>query len=288
MEVNRIKQIVEAALMASGEPLSVDRLVRLFRRGEVAQEELKAAIKQGLEELVTDCEGRGFELVQVASGWRFQVRQDLSEWVSRLWEEKPGKYSRAFLETLALIAYKQPVTRGDIELVRGVAVSPNIIRTLMERGWIRVVGTRDVPGRPALYGTTREFLDYFNLQNLDQLPPLAEIRSLLEQDDPDDPIVQHGVVVEGTISVELELPGTDEAVEAGDARSDVIAEAVDLPVQGEPAGTEMERSDPAEIVPTGSDEAVIDEIDNDAADSGTGDEAGILASNVVRLPTALG
>lgn len=265
MEVNRIKQIVEAALMASGEPLSVDRLVRLFRRGELPQEELKAAIGQGLEELVTDCEGRGFELVQVASGWRFQVRQDLSEWVSRLWEEKPGKYSRAFLETLALIAYKQPVTRGDIELVRGVAVSPNIIRTLMERGWIRVVGSRDVPGRPALYGTTREFLDYFNLQNLEQLPPLAEIRSLLEQDDPDDPIVQHGAVVEGTISVELELPVA--AVESVNA-DEVIEEPVD-PVVG-----------------SGAVEGEIPELD--MAESNTDDDTSAPVSNVVRLPTVHG
>jgi segregation and condensation protein B len=246
MEVNRIKQIIEAALMAAGEPLNVERLVRLFKRGEISMDELRQAVRQSLEELALDCAGRGFELVQVASGYRYQVRQELSEWVSRLWEEKPGKYSRAFLEILSLIAYKQPVTRGDIELVRGVAVSPNIIRTLMERGWIRVVGTRDVPGRPSLYGTTREFLDYFNLQSLDQMPPLAEIRSLLEHDapeDPDDPLLN-----EGGVSVELPMP--DEIDEALAGLSDADAE----PANGE------------------------DPTDNQITDNHT--------NNVVRLPSA--
>ncbi len=278
MEVNRIKQIVEAALMAAGEPLSVDRLVRLFRRGEVAQEELKDAIKQGLEELATDCEGRGFELVQVASGYRYQVRQDLSEWVSRLWEEKPGKYTRAFLETLALIAYKQPVTRGDIELVRGVAVSQNIVRTLMERGWIRVVGTREVPGRPALYGTTKEFLDYFNLQTLDQLPPLAEIRSLLEQDTPDDPNSGQGMIVEGSVSVDLSIPDFEARVEeqlSAEAAGDPSADA-----ESETAVT----TDDLEGVARGTVAEVVDaeaEVTIDEQTDGP-------ASNVVRLPTAHG
>ncbi|MEZ5598679.1 MAG: SMC-Scp complex subunit ScpB [Pseudomonadales bacterium] len=183
MDVNRIKQIVEAALMAADEPLTAEKLVRLFKQGEVPIDELRQAVRDSLEMLAQECEGRGFELKKVASGYRFQVRQELSEWVSRLWEEKPGRYSRAFLETLALIAYKQPLTRADIEQVRGVAVSPNIIRTLMERNWIRIVGTRDTPGKPSLYGTTKEFLDYFNLAGLGDLPPLAEIRSLLEGDD---------------------------------------------------------------------------------------------------------
>ena len=125
-------------------------------------------------------EHRGVELKKVASGYRYQVRQSLSVWVRRLWDEKPPRYSRALLETLALIAYKQPVTRGDIEQVRGVSVGQNIMRTLIEREWIRVVGQREVPGRPSMYGTTRAFLDYFNLKSLDELPPLAEIRALIE------------------------------------------------------------------------------------------------------------
>ena len=133
-------------------------------------------------EAAARCEDRGFELQEVASGFRYQVRQSLSPWVGRLWHERPQKYSRALLETLALVAYRQPITRGEIEEIRGVAVSTNIIKTLHEREWIRVVGHRDVPGRPAMYATTRQFLDYFNLKTLDQLPALAEIRDLLSID----------------------------------------------------------------------------------------------------------
>jgi len=180
IDPQKLKQILEAALFAAEEPLTVDRLARLFAHGELDSEEGRAQIRATLDELAAEAEGRGFELQRVASGYRYQVRQELSEWVSRLWEEKPPRYSRALLETLALIAYKQPVTRGDIEDIRGVAVSQNIMRTLLERNWIRVVGEREVPGRPSLYGTTKAFLDYFNLKSLDQLPPLPEIRSLIE------------------------------------------------------------------------------------------------------------
>lgn len=175
-----VKRIVEAALMAAQEPLSVDRLFKLFRRGELHSEQGRQQIREALQELRQEAAGRGWELKQLASGYRFQVPAELAEWVSRLWEEKPPRYSRALLETLALIAYKQPATRGDIERVRGVAVSQNIMRTLLERGWIRVVGQREAPGRPNMYGTTRAFLDYFNLQALDELPPLAEIKAMIE------------------------------------------------------------------------------------------------------------
>ncbi len=168
-------QILEGALLAAGEPLSLQRMALLFEENErPSKEEIRAAIK-GVEER---CEDRGYELVQVASGYRFQVRQDLAAWVGRLWQERPARYSRALMETLSLIAYRQPITRGEIEEVRGVAVSTNIIKTLLEREWVRVVGHRDVPGRPAMYATTRQFLDYFNLKSLDQLPPLAEIKEL--------------------------------------------------------------------------------------------------------------
>ena len=168
-------QILEGALLAAGEPLSVQRMALLFEENErPSKEEIRAAI-QSVEER---CEDRGYELVQVASGYRFQVRQDLATWVGRLWQERPARYSRALMETLSLIAYRQPITRGEIEEIRGVAVSTNIIKTLLEREWVRVVGHRDVPGRPAMYATTRQFLDYFNLKSLDQLPPLAEIKEL--------------------------------------------------------------------------------------------------------------
>ena len=168
-------QILEGALLAAGEPLSVQRMALLFEENErPSKDDIRAAIKLVEER----CEDRGYELVQVASGYRFQVRQDLAAWVGRLWQERPARYSRALMETLSLIAYRQPITRGEIEEIRGVAVSTNIIKTLLEREWVRVVGHRDVPGRPAMYATTRQFLDYFNLKSLDQLPPLAEIKEL--------------------------------------------------------------------------------------------------------------
>jgi len=168
-------QILEGAILAAGRPLTVQNLAELFEENERPE---NAEIRAALKEIAERCEDRGYELQEVASGFRFQVRQELSPWVGRLWAERPAKYSRAMLETLALIAYRQPITRGEIEEIRGVAVSTNIIRTLHEREWIRVVGHRDVPGRPAMYATTRQFLDYFNLKNLDQLPALAEIRDV--------------------------------------------------------------------------------------------------------------
>lgn len=170
-----LQQIVEGALLASGKILTIEQLQALFDEGG---EPSKADIKKALQTIQKECEGRGFELLELSSGWRFQVRQPLSPWVSRLWEEKPQRYSRALLETLALIAYRQPITRGEIEEVRGVAVSSNIIRTLVERQWVRVVGHRDVPGRPAMYATTKDFLDYFNLPGLESLPSLAQIKDL--------------------------------------------------------------------------------------------------------------
>lgn len=170
-----LTQIIEGALMAAGEPLSVQRIAQLFEEHERPGND---DIRTALAEVSERCEGHGFELIEVASGWRFQVRQNLAGWVSRLWQERPVRYSRALLETLSLIAYRQPITRGEIEEIRGVAVSSNIIKTLQEREWVRVVGHRDVPGRPAMYATTRQFLDYFNLKSLEDLPPLAEIREL--------------------------------------------------------------------------------------------------------------
>ncbi len=183
-----LKNIVEAALLAAGGPLSLDTLQSLFGGNEQPE---KKALREALKALAEDYQGRGIEIREVGSGWRIQVGEAVSPWVSRLWSERPARYSRALLETLALIAYRQPITRGEIEDVRRVSVSSNIIKTLLEREWIRVVGQRDVPGKPSLYGTTREFLDYFSLKSLDDLPTLAEIRDLeeinreLELEDPD-------------------------------------------------------------------------------------------------------
>jgi segregation and condensation protein B len=177
MDVQQLKLIIEGALLAAGKPLPLERIEALFNEGDQPEPEL---IKAALADLEQDCANRGFELKKVASGYRFQVRQELSEWVSRLWEEKPQRYSRALMETLSIIAYRQPITRGDIEKIRGVAVSTQIVQTLLEHEWVRVVGHRDVPGRPAMYATTKQFLDYFNLSSLEQLPPLSEIRDLEE------------------------------------------------------------------------------------------------------------
>lgn len=177
MNVNteQLKRILEGAIMAAGEPLTVEKLQTLFEESEMPEKNL---VREALESVQNDCEGRGYQLVEVASGWRFVVREDLATWVNRLWEEKPQKYSRALLETLALIAYRQPLTRGDIEEVRGVAVSSHIIKTLSEREWVKVVGHRDVPGRPSLYATTKKFLDYFNLKSLEDLPTLGELKDI--------------------------------------------------------------------------------------------------------------
>ena len=179
MKSELIKKIIEGALLAAGKPLDITHLENLFDDDErPPRDQIRAA----LEEIEADTRDRGFALKQTASGYRFQVEQELAPWVNKLWEEKPKRYSRAMLETLSLIAYRQPLTRGDIELVRGVAVSSDTIRTLMEREWIRVVGHRDVPGKPALYATTKRFLDYFNLKSLDHLPALSEIKDLTDLD----------------------------------------------------------------------------------------------------------
>jgi segregation and condensation protein B len=178
-EFNQLKRIVEAALLAAAQPLSLPQLSALFGETETPSHD---DLARALDELGRDCADRGVELREVASGFRYQIREDVHVWVARLWTERQTKYSRALLETLALIAYRQPITRGEIEQIRGVAVSTNIVKTLEEREWIRVVGYRDVPGKPALFGTTRTFLDYFNLKSLDELPPLTEIRDIEDFD----------------------------------------------------------------------------------------------------------
>ena len=175
MDQIQLRNLVEAALLAYGQPLGVEQIRGLF--DEIDRPDA-AAVRDALEALAHDCAGRPMELVEVASGWRLQVRGSYAASLSRLWQERPGRYSRALLETLALIAYRQPITRGEIEDVRGVAVNPNIVRTMTERGWIRVVGHREVPGHPELLGTTREFLDYFGLKSLDELPSLAALKDM--------------------------------------------------------------------------------------------------------------
>ncbi|MCB1685831.1 MAG: SMC-Scp complex subunit ScpB, partial [Pseudomonadales bacterium] len=215
--------------------------------GEVDDATVKDQLREVLRILETECEGRGYELIRVASGFRYQVRQDLSEWISRLWEEKPPRYSRALLETLSLIAYRQPVTRGDIEQVRGVSVSQSIMRTLLERNWIRVVGERDVPGKPAMYGTTREFLDYFNLKSLDQLPPLAEIRALIEPvflDEDGEEVVEHGAaeMTGGSLDDTVDIDAADEDAADEDELEHTGADPTEASAAREAAEAEEDRT----------------------------------------------
>ena len=199
MSAHPLTGVVEAVLLAAGRPVSIEQLLELF---EETQRPPAEEIAAALQSLQASYDGRGVELREVASGWRVQIRPQHAETVSRLWQERPSRYSRALLETLALIAYRQPITRGEIEDIRGVTVSTTIMRTLHERNWIRVVGHREVPGRPELLGTTREFLDYFGLKSLDDLPTLAELRDLEE------------------INEQLDLP---EAIGAAAAEAAVLA-----------------------------------------------------------------
>jgi len=247
-----VKNVIEAALLAAGRPLTMDELVSVFdeRDGSNAEE-----VRGAIAALTSDYETRGLELLEVASGFRIQIRAGVAEPVSRLWQERPAKYSRALLETLALVAYRQPITRGEIEQIRGVAVNPNIIKTLLERNWIRVVGHRDVPGKPELLGTTREFLDYFSLKKLDDLPTLAQLKELED------------------LRVQLTLPGADPQVAAAtdaDANGDASADD-DTDGTSESSGDD---EDQESISAAGSDGG------QDDADGASPQPHGLVASGV--------
>lgn len=258
MDAEQLRKIVEAALLAAGDSLDIAALQKLFdEEWQPERDEIKAA----LEDIEADCRDRGYELKHTASGYRFQVKAQYAQWVGKLWEEKPKKYSRATLETLALIAYRQPLTRGDIEQVRGVAVSSDIIRTLQDRGWIRSVGHRDVPGRPALYATTRQFLDNFNLQSLEQLPPLSEIRELssIDQELQFEEAVAEGSARESG-DASAALVGATRAdseaakeVSQGAGSDEATAQAVpSSSAMGELVNNFIERSSGSEIAPQAS------------------------------------
>jgi len=216
MDELEIKYFVEAALLAAGRPLSVDQLQKLF---DGRSEPDKTVIRQALQTLVDEYEGRGITIAEVATGFRIQVKAGMAERLHKLWEERPPRYSRALFETLALVAYRQPVTRGEIEEIRGVSVSSNIVRTLLERDWVRVIGHRDVPGRPELFGTTRAFLDYFGLKKLDDLPPLADLSDW------------------ESLRVQLNLPEVEED------QAEDVAEITDLPVLYPEIGVEETDAD---------------------------------------------
>ena len=252
------RNVVEAALLAAGRSLTLNELAQLFDPlSRPTAEDLRAT----LAALGSEYEGRGIELKETAAGYRVQVRKDLAAEISRLWPERPAKYSRALLETLALIAYRQPLTRAEIEAVRGVAVNPNIIKTLLERSWIRVVGHRDLPGHPELLGTTRDFLDYFGLKSLDQLPPLAELKALSELDpqmalpDPLGAIVAEAVPL---LAIELEI----DAAEVGEA-VDVPADAPQVDAVAEPEGSPDSAS--AGVADIATDAGVADVVEVDQA-----------------------
>lgn len=305
----KLKQIVEGALLAAGKPLTVQRLGDLFEDSDPkpGRDEIVAA----LDDIAGECRSRGFEIVEVASGYRLQVKEELAPWVSRLWEEKPQRYSRALLETLALVAYRQPITRGEIEDIRGVAVSTNIVRTLLERDWVRVVGHREVPGRPAMYATTKIFLDYFNLKSLDELPSLAEIRDL-DNINPELDFASPAAGADATILGLVPLQDSTESGQGERDQSDALlvqapvagsdTESIDAPDQAGPhAGQQAspggesdvgadaqvaEKTDVSEETETSDDTEAWQALDSGqdlelAADKDSGRE---LPSNVIELP----
>src|ERR1700736_3219781 len=225
MSESYVRNVIEAALLAAGTPLPVAELTRLF---EDSARPSAHQVRAALAALAAEYSGRGIELKETASGFRIQVRRELAAEISRLWPERAARYSRALLETLALIAYRQPITRAEIEAVRGVTVNPNIIRTVIERNWVRVVGHRDVPGHPELLGTTREFLDYFGLKSLDELPPLAEIQAI------------------GDLNLQLALAG--EGAPAADAALGPAADAHETEENAEDDELSAEGGSSAELV----------------------------------------
>jgi segregation and condensation protein B len=219
MDETEIKHVIEAALLAAGRPLTIERLSELFTAKSSALD--RATLKRALDTLAADYQGRGIELAEVSSGYRIQVKRSLSDWLIPLWEERAPRYTRALLETLALIAYRQPITRAEIEEVRGVVVSTNIVRTLLERSWVRVVGHRDVPGKPAMFGTTREFLDYFGLKKLEDLPPLAELKDGMPELSPQTDLIDsleaaaRGELPPAAVDAEFADPFSEAATEDG-------------------------------------------------------------------------
>ena len=227
MQAQQLQKIIESALMAYSQPLTIEKLQTLFTGDHLLESGVESVVPEKSEVLAAlaaiseSCHDRGFELKKVSSGWRFQVRTEMAPWINKLWEEKPQRYSRALLETLSIIAYRQPITRGDIEEIRGVAVSSHIIKTLSEREWIKVIGHRDVPGRPALFATTKQFLDYFNLENLEDLPSLRELADIdsltpeLDLEPSESPVqdVEANNNDSDNLELDLELDGKVEVLE---------------------------------------------------------------------------
>ena len=254
MDQALINRIVEAALLAANQPLALAQLHALFPEEAPAP---AGSVETALQQLADACADRGVELVEVASGFRYQVKADVHAWVARLWTERKTRYTRATLETLALIAYRQPITRGEIEQVRGVAVSSNIIQALEEREWIRVIGHRDVPGKPALFGTTRTFLDYFGLKRLDELPPLSELKDIGELDpqlplDPDQAPAPAGIAAAQLDATAEDDGDSDTAHGQATADDDTGPSATDA-ADTEPSAADADDADDAEADDTDTD-----------------------------------
>ncbi|MEO7068114.1 MAG: SMC-Scp complex subunit ScpB [Rhodanobacter sp.] len=259
MQIEQIKSIVEASLLASTQPMTLQQLESVFNEDDAVSRE---DVAKALEALGNDCAGRGVELKEVASGFRYQVRQEVHPWISRMWTERPSRYSRALLETLALIAYRQPITRPEIEQIRGVVVSSNMIKTMEEREWIRVVGYRDMPGKPALFGTTRAFLDYFNLKSLDQLPPLSDIRDM---EDPQLRFDQTPLPARVERNLSIDPEGDAEAEAAALAEAAAAVSSIAPPVTDAEAATnnEMDGSDSSAESAAASNPHSLDDADSD-------------------------
>ena len=279
MDETEIKHVVEAALLAAGRPLTLDRLQEIFAAKGGGPD--RATLKRVLEVLAADYQGRGIELKEVATGYRVQVKGTMTDWLQPLWEERAPRYTRALLETLALVAYRQPITRAEIEEVRGVVVSTNIVRTLLERNWIRVVGHRDVPGKPAMFGTTREFLEYFGLKRLEDLPTLAELKDGMPELSPQTDLLE-SLVEADALGVDAVL--SDEGAESG------ASVAVMHPSIEEPDESVDDESELA-----GPDLADADDSDDDAArakrgsasdDSDDSDDAEVQSADVIPLRAA--
>ena len=246
---SELKNIIEAALLVAGEPLTIDKMLSLFPEDSRPTREEVHAVVDVLRE---ECEPRGIELKQIDRGYRFQTREKYAPWIARLSEERPLKYSRALLETLAIIAYRQPVTRGEIEDIRGVAVSSDIMKTLLGREWIKQVGVRDVPGKPALYGTTRGFLEHFNLSSLDALPPLAELRDI------------NKIAAELNLQLPMDTADAETPAEVDGSASGEEAEAADLGAADTAVADAHEQAETEARAPVDADED--DTEDADAAD----------------------
>jgi segregation and condensation protein B len=279
MDETEIKHVVEAALLAAGRPLTLERLQEIFAAKGGGPD--RATLKRILEALAADYQGRGIELKEVATGYRVQVKRSMTDWLQPLWEERAPRYTRALLETLALVAYRQPITRAEIEEVRGVVVSTNIVRTLLERNWIRVVGHRDVPGKPAMFGTTREFLEYFGLKRLEDLPTLAELKDGMPELSPQTDLLE-SLVEADALGVDAVL--SDEGAEGG-ASVAVMHPSIEEPDESVDDDSEL----------AGPDLADAEDSDDDAArakrgsandDSDDGDDAEVQSADVIPLRAA--